>query len=206
MHANDDGRLQIVGTFYVFASLDTGQSCTQRSCTLVKYPRPAAELQSGRTSTMTGAAALLQPLLDLARDPATREAARTYFTSPTVTVNLIPAILVLGALAAALPLLGLPFLPQLTDLLGLGGGSGGGYGAPAGNILAIHCCSVLRLCAGGYGASAAGYSGLYSRGDDDDLSARVADLQARLDQLVASSEALSSQLYYGTTSAGAASL
>ena len=158
MHANDDGRLQIVCTFYVFATLDTGQSCTQRSCTLVKYPRPAAELQSGRTSTMTGAAALLQPLLDLARDPATREAARTYFTSPTVTVNLIPAILVLGALAAALPLLGLPFLPQLTDLLGLGGGSGGGYGAPAGNITPVYCCSVLRLCLGGYGASAAGYS------------------------------------------------
>ena len=70
---------------------------------------------------MTGAAALLQPLLDLAREPATREAARSYFTSPTVTVNLIPAILVLGALAAALPLLGLPFLPQLAGLLGLGG-------------------------------------------------------------------------------------
>ena len=158
---------------------------------------------------MTGAAALLQPLLDLALDPATREAARTYFTSPTVTVNLIPAVLVLGALAAALPLLGLPFLPQLADLLGLGGGSGGGYGAPAGNITAIitiYCCSVLHLCPGGYGASAAGYSGLYSRGDDDDLSARVADLQAQLDQLVASSEALSSQLYYGTTSAGPASL
>ena len=154
---------------------------------------------------MTGAAALLQPLLDLAREPATREAARSYFTSPTVTVNLIPAILVLGALAAALPLLGLPFLPQLADLLGLGGGSGGGYGAPAGNITAIitkYCCSVLQLCPGGYGASAAGYS----RGDDDDLSARVADLQAQLDQLVASSEALSSQLYYGTTSAGPASL
>ena len=129
---------------------------------------------------MTGAAALLQPLLELAREPATREAARTYFTSPTVTVNLIPAILVLGALAAALPLLGLPFLP--------------------------HHCYILLLCPGGYGASAAGYSGLYSRGDDDDLSARVADLQAQLDQLVASSEALSSQLYYGTTSAGPASL
>ena len=92
---------------------------------------------------MTGAAALLQPLLDLARDPATREAARTYFTSPTVTVNLIPAILVLGALAAALPLLCIPFLPQLADLLGLGGSSGGGYGAPAGKITALLYTAAL---------------------------------------------------------------
>ena len=79
------------------------------------------------------------PLAELIQDEDVKEklleAARTFFTSSTVTVNLLPAALAAGAaLLLAIPLLALLFPGLLEGLLGGGGGSdtvSSGYGAPA---------------------------------------------------------------------------
>ena len=87
---------------------------------------------------------LLQPLYNLIEDQDTRdkveETARLYFANTSgngsVTVNLIPAVVVgLLLLIGLLKLLGLPILASF-GLDGLGGDtSGGGYGAPSGKDL-----------------------------------------------------------------------
>jgi len=132
---------------------------------------------------------MLQPLYNLIEDQDTRdkveETARIYFANTngngSVTINLIPAVVVgLLLLIGLLKLLGLPILSSF-GLDGFGGDtSGGGYGAPS----------------GGYGAPSSGYDS-YARGDYFD--ATVADLQDQINQLVASNEALTNQVYYGTS-------
>merc|ERR1712018_874224 len=84
------------------------------------------------------------------------ETARLYFTSDDVTVNLIWAALVLGALLLLLkPLFGIPLLDNILGAMSGHGGSpsyGGGissdYGAPSGGYGAPDA---------GYGAPDAGY-------------------------------------------------
>merc|ERR1719210_2272480 len=124
------------------------------------------------------ALSLLQPFMDLIEDDFLREkvedTARVYFTSPNFTVNLIPAIII-----GLLKLLGLPILASF-GLDGIGGSGDGGYGAPS----------------GGYGTPSSGYGQAYARGDYFDST--VADLQEQINQLVASNEALTNQVYYGS--------
>ena len=84
---------------------------------------------------------MLQPLYNLIEDQDTRdkveETARIYFANTngngSVTINLIPAVVVgLLLLIGLLKLLGLPILSSF-GLDGFGGDtSGGGYGAPSG--------------------------------------------------------------------------
>merc|ERR1719429_1067708 len=123
------------------------------------------------------ALSLLQPFMDLIEDDFLREkvedTARVYFTSPNFTVNLIPAIIIgLLLLIGLLKLLGLPILASF-GLDGIGGSGDGGYGAPS-----------------------SGYGQAYARGDCFDST--VADLQEQINQLVASNEALTNQVYYGS--------
>jgi len=130
------------------------------------------------------ALSLLQPFMDLIEDDFLREkvedTARVYFTSPNFTVNLIPAIIIgLLLLIGLLKLLGLPILASF-GLDGIGGSGDGGYGAPS----------------GGYGTPSSGYGQAYARGDYFDST--VADLQEQINQLVASNEALTNQVYYGS--------
>ena len=49
---------------------------------------------------------------------------------------------------------------------------------------------------GGYGTPSSGYGQAYARGDYFDST--VADLQEQINQLVASNEALTNQVYYGS--------
>merc|ERR1712062_279426 len=109
------------------------------------------------------------------------DTARIYFNGDGTTVNLIPSIIIgLLLLIGLLKLLGLPILASfgLDGIAGSGGGSG--YGAPSGD----------------YGAPSAGYGQAYARGDYFDQT--VADLQEQINQLIASNEALTSQVYYGS--------
>merc|ERR1719438_411528 len=131
---------------------------------------------------------MLQPLYNLIEDQDTRdkveETARLYFANTngngSVTVNLIPAIIIgLLLLIGLLKLLGLPILASF-GLDGIGGSGDGGYGAPS----------------GGYGTPSSGYGQAYARGDYFDST--VADLQEQINQLVASNEALTNQVYYGS--------
>merc|ERR1711862_744632 len=107
------------------------------------------------------------------------ETARLYFANTSgngsVTVNLIPTVVIgLLLLIGLLKLLGLPILASF-GLDGLGGDtSGSGYGAPS-----------------------SGYDSYARSGDYFD--ATVADLQDQINQLVASNEALTNQVYYGTS-------
>jgi len=127
---------------------------------------------------------ILQPLMDLIEDPFLKEraeeTARLYFTGTSVTVNLIPSIIIgLLLLIGLLKLLGLPILASF-GLDGIGGSGDGSYGAPS----------------GGYGTPSSGYGQAYARGDYFDST--VADLQEQINQLVASNEALTNQVYYGS--------
>jgi len=130
---------------------------------------------------------LLQHLLDLLQDPDTKdtleETARIYFAGTEgVTVNLIPGFIIGGLLLLGLlKLLGFGILGSLGGFSGFGltGSGGGGYGTSG----------------SGYGAAAAG------RGDYYDT---VADLQEQINQLAASNEALTSQVYYGTAATNTA--
>lgn len=79
---------------------------------------------------------LLQPFMDLIEDPFLKErveeTARLYFTGTSVTVNLIPSIIIgLLLLIGLLKLLGLPILASF-GLDGIGGSGDGSYGAPSG--------------------------------------------------------------------------
>lgn len=102
---------------------------------------------------------LLGPLSDLWATPGVKEnmeaSARIFFTNNALTVNLIPALVIIGLLLFLLkPLFGIPLLDGL-----LGGGSSGasygsnlevsdGYGAPSAGYGAPDA---------GYGAPDAGY-------------------------------------------------
>merc|ERR1712173_119104 len=93
------------------------------------------------------------------------------------TVNLLPALIVgLLLLLALLKLLGLPILSSF-GLDGLAGDSDGSYGS-------------------------SGYGQAYARGDYFDQS--VADLQEQINQLTASTEALTNQVYYNVGSSSSA--
>merc|ERR1712029_646512 len=73
------------------------------------------------------------------------ETARLYFTSDTVTINLVWSAIILGLIGLALkPIFGIPLLENILGAMSSGGGhslGGSGYGAPS----------------GGYGAPSAGY-------------------------------------------------
>jgi len=80
------------------------------------------------------------------------ETARLYFTSDTVTINLVWSAIILGLIGLALkPIFGIPLLENILGAMsgGSSGGYGGsGYGAPSGGYGAP---------SGGYGAPSAGY-------------------------------------------------
>merc|ERR1712233_24948 len=142
-------------------------------------------LQTTMAQTVSlDAYSLLKPFMELIEDPETREnveeTARIYFTGTGVTVNLIPSLIIgLLLLIGLLKLLGLPILASF-GLPGLSGGGDAGYGAPS----------------GGYGEPSGGYDA-YARGDYFDST--VSDLQEQINQLVASNQALTNQVYYGAS-------
>ena len=111
------------------------------------------------------------PLAELIQDEDVKEklleAARTFFTSSTVTVNLLPAALAAGAaLLLAIPLLALLFpglLGGLLGIFGLGGGGGGdssgsGYGAPS---TGYGASSSYSAPSSSYGAPSSSYESQY---------------------------------------------
>merc|ERR1719187_827577 len=98
------------------------------------------------------------------------ETARVIFTSDNISVNLIPALIIL-ALLALLPLIKAPLLGLLggglDGILGGGSGSGGGsylpdtgYGAPSAGYGAPD--AGYGAPDAGYGAPAPGYESSYS--------------------------------------------
>merc|ERR1711936_1302033 len=115
----------------------------------------------------------LKPLYELVQNEEVQkkldETARLYWSpdvdSNTVTVNLIPSIIVLIIAAlVALPLLGVPIFSLLGDSLkGVGVGGGGGYGAPS----------------SGYGAPSHGHG----RSDIAFYEQSIADLQQQVANL-----------------------
>merc|ERR1712045_1034879 len=104
------------------------------------------------------------------------ETARLYWSpdvdSNTVTVNLIPSVIVLIIAAlVALPLLGVPIFSLLGDSLkGVGVGGGGGYGAPS---------SDYGAPSSGYGAPSHGHG----RSDIASYEQSIADLQQQVANL-----------------------
>merc|ERR1719373_890383 len=80
------------------------------------------------------------------------ETARLYFTSDTVTINLVWSAIILGLIGLALkPIFGIPLLENILGAMSSGGGhslGGSGYGASSGGYGAP---------SGGYGAPDAGY-------------------------------------------------
>jgi len=131
---------------------------------------------------MEPALSFLGPLAELIQDEDVKEklleAARTFFTSSTVTVNLLPAALAAGAaLLLAIPLVGLLFPGLLEGLLGGGGGSdtvSSGYGAPATGYGAPESS---------YGAPSSSYESQY-RSDDqfEEFRSLLNDSEASLPQ------------------------
>merc|ERR1712062_319507 len=115
----------------------------------------------------------LKPVYELVQNEEVQkkldETARLYWSpdvdSNTVTVNLIPSIIVLIITAlVALPLLGVPIFSLLGDSLkGVGVGGGGGYGAPS----------------SGYGAPSHGHG----RSDIAFYEQSIADLQQQVANL-----------------------
>merc|ERR1712045_204612 len=115
----------------------------------------------------------LKPVYELVQNEEVQkkldETARLYWSpdvdSNTVTVNLIPSIIVLIIAAlVALPLLGVPIFSLLGDSLkGVGVGGGGGYGAPS----------------SGYGAPSHGHG----RSDIAFYEQSIADLQQQVANL-----------------------
>merc|ERR1711894_738922 len=113
----------------------------------------------------------LKPLYELVQNEEVQkkldETARLYWSpdvdSNTVTVNLIPSVIVLIIAAlVALPLLGVPIFGLLGDSLKGVGVGGGGYGAPS----------------SGYGAPSHGRSDIaYYEQSIADLQQQVASLQ-----------------------------
>jgi len=89
---------------------------------------------SNNLNTMDNSLSFLAPLMELAKDEEVKEKvlevmAKTFFSSNTVTVNVLPAI----ALAAVSVFLGVGILGLVApDLLGLSGSSSNvAYGAPS---------------------------------------------------------------------------
>jgi len=151
---------------------------------------------------------LLQPLIDMIEEPSLRdlaqETARIYYQGDNgVTINLIPSVIIgLLLLLGLLKLAGLPILASF----GLGGGTGtgaaggSGYGAPSAGYGAPDA---------GYGAPSDGYGApsydSYARSAEYDST--IAGLQEQINQLAASNEALTSQVYYsGASTANTGSL
>ena len=99
------------------------------------------------------------------------ETARIFFSNGNITVNLIPALAILGlGLLALAALLGIPLLPLLSGITGGGSTTGTGYGEA------------------------------YSRASSDYYEQTVADLQAQVSALQDSELDLRNQFYYNTAS------
>merc|ERR1711992_293307 len=127
----------------------------------------------------------LKPVYELVQNEEVQkkldETARLYWSpdvdSNTVTVNLIPSIIVLIIAAlVALPLLGVPIFSLLGDSL-KGVGGGGGYGAPS---------SGYGAPSTDYGAPSSGYgapSHGHGRSDIAFYEQSIADLQQQVANL-----------------------
>merc|ERR1719195_878035 len=148
---------------------------------------------------------LLQPLLDMIEEPSLRdlaqETARIYYQGDNgVTINLIPSVIIgLLLLLGLLKLAGLPIL-GLGGSTGSGAAGGSGYGAPSAGYGAPDA---------GYGAPSDGYGApsydSYARSAEYDST--IASLQEQINQLAASNDALTSQVYYsGASTANTGSL
>merc|ERR1719325_426842 len=142
---------------------------------------------------------LLQPLLDMIEEPSLRdlaqETARIYYQGDNgVTINLIPSVIIgLLLLLGLLKLAGLPILASfgLGGSTGSGAAGGSGYGAPS----------------AGYGAPDAGYGAPSDGYGAPDYDSTIASLQEQINQLAASNDALTSQVYYsGASTANTGSL
>merc|ERR1711894_688398 len=119
----------------------------------------------------------LKPLYELVQNEEVQkkldETARLYWSpdvdSNTVTVNLIPSVIVLIIAAlVALPLLGVPIFGLLGDSLKGVGVGGGGYGAPS---------SGYGAPSTDYGAPSSGYGSPHGRSDIAYYEQSIADLQ-----------------------------
>jgi len=126
----------------------------------------------------------LETLKTFVEDPTVQktveETARIFYNGDSITVNLLPALAILGlGLLALAPLLGIPLLPLLSGIVG--GGSSSGSGA--------------------YGAPATGYGDAYSRADTDYYQTTITDLQAQIAALQDSELELRNQLYYSASNA-----
>merc|ERR1712038_1667361 len=127
----------------------------------------------------------LKPVYELVQNEEVQkkldETARLYWSpdvdSNTVTVNLIPSIIVLIIAAlVALPLLGVPIFGLLGDSLKGVGVGGGGYGAPSSGYGAPS--SDYGAPSSGYGAPSHGRSDIaYYEQSIADLQQQVASLQ-----------------------------
>merc|ERR1739844_96929 len=119
----------------------------------------------------------LKPIYELVQNEEVQkkldETARLYWSpdvdSNTVTVNMIPSLIVLIIAAlVALPLLGVPIFRLLGDSLKGVGVGGGGYGAPS----------------SGYGAPSSGYGApSHGRSDIAYYEQSIADLQQQVASL-----------------------
>merc|ERR1739846_3580 len=119
----------------------------------------------------------LKPIYELVQNEEVQkkldETARLYWSpdvdSNTVTVNMIPSLIVLIIAAlVALPLLGVPIFSLLSDGLKGAGAGGGSYGAPS----------------SGYGAPSSGYGApSHGRSDIAYYEQSIADLQQQVASL-----------------------
>merc|ERR1712126_88599 len=146
----------------------------------------------------------LEPVKELLDQPEVadkvEELGRLFFSSDSVTINLLPAILIgLGSLLFLLPLLGIPVLDLLFGAMT--GSSAGGYSAAA---------------YGGdtYNAPTGGYSSSYSArsGESVDLTPEqsalypeLSEIRGQIESLQASEKNLREQIYFNTATEDAGS-
>merc|ERR1712088_1114097 len=129
----------------------------------------------------------LEPVYELVQNEEVQkkldETARLYWSPDvddnTVTVNLIPSLIVLIIAAlVALPLLGVPIFGLLGDSLKGVGVGGDGYGAPS---------SGYGAPSTDYGAPSSGYGSPHGRSDIAYYEQSIADLQQQVASLQGSS-------------------
>lgn len=122
----------------------------------------------------------LQPIIKLLQDETVREkideTARIYFSSDLITINLLPALIILAlASLLLLPLLGIPILDILgNSMASLTGGSGHGGGAGT------------------------GYGYVSRIGDESYYDQTIAELQHQVTSLQENEASLRSAVYYNS--------
>jgi len=154
---------------------------------------------------------ILEPLAELVGEGAmvarAEEVVRTFFSSSTVTVNLIPALLAgIGAVLFLLPLLGIPILDIIfgamtgTSTSGAGYGSSVSYGGSGGgSSYSGGVDSSYAAPSTGYGAySARSGQGVELTPEQAALFPELAQLREQIDGLQESEKSLREQIFFNT--------